>query len=112
MYFGDSAHSVGIQLADICTFLICRHLEGKEDTEYLYKGIEPHIFTSNYTLGSFPIVHPPVKIPKEELPALVAPDQVINVSAVPAAEPAEEITAVVEDIPPVQSTENEGPVVP
>ena len=44
MYFGDSAYSVGIQLADICSFIILRHLEGKEDTEYLYKRIEPRIF--------------------------------------------------------------------
>jgi hypothetical protein len=43
MYFGDSAYSVGIQLADICGFIILRHLEGKEDTEYLFKNIEPHI---------------------------------------------------------------------
>jgi Protein of unknown function (DUF3800) len=44
MYFGDSANSVGIQLADICAFLICRHIEGKQDTEQIYKIIEPHIF--------------------------------------------------------------------
>jgi Protein of unknown function (DUF3800) len=43
MYFGNSAYSVGIQLADICGFIILRHLEGKEDTEYLFKMIEPHI---------------------------------------------------------------------
>jgi hypothetical protein len=43
MYFGDSAYSVGIQLADICAFIILRHLEGKEDTEYLYKEIAPRI---------------------------------------------------------------------
>lgn len=44
MYFGSSSSSVGIQLADICSFIILRHLEGKEDTEYLYKRLEPRIF--------------------------------------------------------------------
>lgn len=44
MYFGDSAYSVGIQLADICSYIILRHLQGKQDTEHLYKTIEPHIF--------------------------------------------------------------------
>lgn len=44
MYFGDSAYSVGIQLADICSFIILRHLQGKEDTEFLYKRIESRIF--------------------------------------------------------------------
>jgi hypothetical protein len=43
MYFGDSAYSVGIQIADICGFLILRHLEGKADTEHLFKDIEPSI---------------------------------------------------------------------
>ena len=43
MYFGNSAFSVGIQLADICGFIILRHLEGREDTEYLFKTIAPHI---------------------------------------------------------------------
>lgn len=44
MYFGDSKFSVGIQLADICTLLISRHLVGYSDTEDLYKQIEPLIF--------------------------------------------------------------------
>ena len=45
MYFGDSAYSVGIQLADICAFIILRHLQGHEDTEYLYQRMKPHIIS-------------------------------------------------------------------
>lgn len=44
MYFGDSKFSVGIQLADVCTLLISRHLVKCKDTEELYKRIEPLIF--------------------------------------------------------------------
>jgi hypothetical protein len=44
MYFGDSKYSVGIQLADMCTLLISRHLAGFEDSEELYKRIEKLIF--------------------------------------------------------------------
>ena len=44
IYFGDSKFSVGLQLADVCTLLISRHLVGYEDTEPLYKRIEPLIF--------------------------------------------------------------------
>jgi Protein of unknown function (DUF3800) len=44
MYFGDSSYSVGIQLADICAFIISRHLKNKPDTEFLYKIIEANIF--------------------------------------------------------------------
>ena len=43
MYFGDSAFSVGIQMADICSYIIMRHLQGKEDTEFLYKAIKDQI---------------------------------------------------------------------
>ena len=42
--FGDSKYSIGIQLADICTFLIGRHLAGYEDTEHLYKQLSTSIF--------------------------------------------------------------------
>jgi hypothetical protein len=44
MYFGDSKFSVGIQLADICTLLVSRHLVGYDDTEELFKRIEPLVF--------------------------------------------------------------------
>lgn len=43
MYFGDSADSVGIQAADMCAFLVRRHLAGKQDSEWPFKIIEPHI---------------------------------------------------------------------
>lgn len=43
MYFGDSRDSVGIQAADMCAFLIRRHLAGKQDSEWLFKIIEPHV---------------------------------------------------------------------
>jgi hypothetical protein len=44
LYFGDSAYSVGLQLADMCAFLIRHHLGKREDTEYLYKKIEHKIY--------------------------------------------------------------------
>jgi hypothetical protein len=43
MYFGDSKYSRGIQLADICTFLIGRHLAGYSDTEDLYQQLSANI---------------------------------------------------------------------
>jgi hypothetical protein len=43
MYFGDSSFSVGLQLADVISFIVLRHLQGKEDTESLFKQIEPNI---------------------------------------------------------------------
>ena len=45
MYFGNSSYSVGLQLADFCSFIILRHLQGKEDTEFLYKKIEKQIYS-------------------------------------------------------------------
>jgi len=45
MYFGDSSYSVGLQMADICALIILRHLQGKEDTELLYKKIEKQIYS-------------------------------------------------------------------
>jgi len=46
MYFGDSKYSVGIQLADLCSYFIGRHLNGDIETEGFYKLIEPHIVYS------------------------------------------------------------------
>lgn len=45
MYFGSSKHSRGIQLADVCSYIIKRHNDGCEETEYLYKQLEPSIFS-------------------------------------------------------------------
>jgi len=44
MYFGDSKYSKGIQLADICTLVISRHLAGYSDTEDLYQQLSENIF--------------------------------------------------------------------
>ena len=43
MYFGESKFSKGIQLADICTLLISRHLAGYSDTEDLYQQLSRNI---------------------------------------------------------------------
>ena len=43
MYFGNSKYSKGIQLADICTLLIGRHLVGYSDTEELYQQLSANI---------------------------------------------------------------------
>ena len=44
MYFGSSKHSIGIQLADVCSLLIGRHLAGYSDTEDLYLSFADNIF--------------------------------------------------------------------
>jgi hypothetical protein len=46
LYFGDSASSCGIQAADICAFLINRHLSGRLDTEPLFRQLEPLIVSA------------------------------------------------------------------
>jgi hypothetical protein len=43
MYFGDSRYSLGIQIADACSYFIARHLDGDEETESFYNIIAPHI---------------------------------------------------------------------
>ena len=43
MYFGDSRYSIGIQLADLCSYFICRHLQGDGAVDGFYNWIEPHI---------------------------------------------------------------------
>ncbi len=43
MYFGDSKDSVGIQLADLCSYFISKHLEGDESAEGFYKIIEDQV---------------------------------------------------------------------
>ena len=49
MYFGDSRYSVGIQLADLCSYFIARHLEGDVETEEFFDMIEPNIiFSQSY----------------------------------------------------------------
>lgn len=43
VFFGDSRYSVGIQLADLCSYFIARHLQGEEEIKPFYDLIEPHI---------------------------------------------------------------------
>jgi hypothetical protein len=43
MYFGDSRYSIGIQLADVCSYFIARHLEGDAETQEFYDLIKPYI---------------------------------------------------------------------
>jgi hypothetical protein len=47
MYFGNSKFSKGIQLADICTLLISRHLAGYSDTEDLYRDLSRMLVKSS-----------------------------------------------------------------
>ena len=55
MYFGDSRYSIGIQLADLCSYFIGRHLAGDEEIAPFYEMIQPHIVFSE--------VHPPLQVP-------------------------------------------------
>jgi Protein of unknown function (DUF3800) len=48
MYFGNSAHSRGIQLADVCGYIIKRHLCEQLETEHLYQRLEPAIFARKH----------------------------------------------------------------
>jgi Protein of unknown function (DUF3800) len=41
LHFASSSESIGLQLADVAAFVIKRHLMGKEDTDKLYKTLEP-----------------------------------------------------------------------
>ncbi len=46
MYFGNSQESVGLQLADLCSYFIVKHLEGNQATEGFFKIIEKQIVYS------------------------------------------------------------------
>jgi hypothetical protein len=43
IYFGDSRYSIGIQLADLCSYFIARHLNGDPEIEPFYEIIKPHL---------------------------------------------------------------------
>jgi len=43
LYFGDSKDSVGIQLADVCSYVIAKHLIGDESIAEFYQIIEKQI---------------------------------------------------------------------
>lgn len=46
MYFGSSIDSIGLQVADLCTYFIGRHLIGDTETEDRYNIIKDQIFYS------------------------------------------------------------------
>lgn len=46
MYFGSSMDSIGLQVADLCTYFIGRHLMGDTETEDRYNIIRDQIFYS------------------------------------------------------------------
>jgi hypothetical protein len=46
MFFGDSKESVGLQLADLCSYFIAKHLEGDTAAEGFYGLIKDHIVYS------------------------------------------------------------------
>jgi len=46
IYFGDSKYSIGIQMADLCSYFIARHLAGDSETEHFYRIIEPQIISA------------------------------------------------------------------
>jgi len=48
MYFGSSKYSKGIQLADVCSYIIKRHNDDCKETEYLYKELEPFIYSRKH----------------------------------------------------------------
>lgn len=67
MYFGDSRYSLGIQLADLCSYFIARHLEGDQEIDGFYEWIEPHIVYSQIHPSSA-IPAPIDEINQDELP--------------------------------------------
>src|ERR1022692_1850115 len=46
MYFGESNYSIGIQLADLCSYLIARNLEGAAEVKGFYDMIKDRIVYS------------------------------------------------------------------
>jgi Protein of unknown function (DUF3800) len=45
IYFGDSRYSIGIQMADLCSYFIAKHLAGEAETDHFYNLIEPLIIS-------------------------------------------------------------------
>lgn len=52
IYFGDSRYSIGIQLADLCSYFIARHLQGDVEIEGFYQMIEPRIYRQKSSLSN------------------------------------------------------------
>jgi Protein of unknown function (DUF3800) len=42
MYFGDSADSIGIQIAGLCAYVMQQHLRGIQDASGLFEMLAPH----------------------------------------------------------------------
>lgn len=59
MYFGDSRYSIGIQLADLCGYVIAKHLVGDPDQHLsnFYKLIKPQVMYSRVEPGGH-LIHP------------------------------------------------------
>jgi hypothetical protein len=53
MYFGDSRFSIGVQLADLCGYVIAKHLGGDEDPDLqrFYELIKPQVTDSRIEPG-------------------------------------------------------------
>jgi Protein of unknown function (DUF3800) len=69
MYFGDSRYSLGIQLADLCSYFIARHLEGNAESEGFFEMIEPHIiYCQSYPSPSTAEIVQALEEPEEEPP--------------------------------------------
>jgi hypothetical protein len=66
MYFGDSRYSVGIQLADLCGYVIAKHLAADPDPDLqrFYELIEPQVMYSRIEPGG-QLVHPMLVHPEE-----------------------------------------------
>jgi hypothetical protein len=54
IYFGDSRESIGLQLADLCSWLIMRQSSGSALSEdnRLYQRLKPHIFVPPFSDGA------------------------------------------------------------
>lgn len=65
MYFGDSRYSIGIQLADLCSYFIARHLDGDVETQGFYEMIEPYIVFSETHPEKPKAPAPLIEVPKD-----------------------------------------------
>jgi hypothetical protein len=56
IYFGDSKESRALQLADVCNYVIRRHLVGKANAAPYYRLIEPQLTLSPILFAPEPFV--------------------------------------------------------
>lgn len=52
LYFGSSKESVGIQLADLCAYIVRRNLEGDPVVSGFYEAIKKQIITTEPVVDS------------------------------------------------------------